>query len=55
MPQNQFKQLVETLKSTAKLLNLESTSQLYRDVEAISHHLINPNFRIAVFRPFQSR
>ncbi|AFY57060.1 DnaJ-class molecular chaperone with C-terminal Zn finger domain [Rivularia sp. PCC 7116] len=52
MPQNQIYQLLETLKSTAKLLNIESTSQLYRDIEAISHHLINPNFRIAVFGPF---
>ncbi|MEO1429050.1 MAG: dynamin family protein [Cyanobacteria bacterium J06633_8] len=52
MSQNQIYQLVETLKSTTKLLNLESTSQLYRDIEAISHHLINPNFRIAVFGPF---
>ncbi len=52
MPHQNYQQLVETLKSTAKLLNLEATSQLYRDVEAISHHLINPNFRIAVFGPF---
>lgn len=51
MQDNQY-QLVETLKSTAESLNLESTSQLYRDIEAISHHLINPNFRIAVFGPF---
>ncbi len=53
MPQNQnYQQLVETLKSTTKSLNVESTSQLSRDIEAISHHLINPNFRIAVFGPF---
>lgn len=52
MSQNQIYQLVETLKSTTKSLNLESTSQLYRDVEAVSHNLINPNFRIAVFGPF---
>ncbi|BAY81780.1 heat shock protein DnaJ-like protein [Calothrix parasitica NIES-267] len=52
MSQNQIYQLVETLKSTVKSLNLESTSQLHRDVEAISHNLINPNFRIAVFGPF---
>ncbi|MEM7717198.1 MAG: dynamin family protein, partial [Cyanobacteria bacterium P01_A01_bin.68] len=52
MSQNQIYQLVKTLKSTVKSLNLESTSQLHRDVEAISHNLINPNFRIAVFGPF---
>lgn len=52
MQDNQIYQLVETLKSTAKSLNLESTSQLYRDVEAISHNLVNSNFRIAVFGPF---
>lgn len=53
MWQNQtHQQLLETLKSATKALNLESTSQLYRDVEAISHHLVNPNFRIAVFGPF---
>ncbi|MEO0844759.1 MAG: dynamin family protein, partial [Cyanobacteria bacterium J06643_5] len=52
MSQNQIYQLVETLKSTAKSLNLESTSQVYRDIEAISHNLTNPNFRIAVFGPF---
>ncbi len=53
MQQNKnYQQLVETLKSTTKLLNLESTSQLYRDVETISNHLVNPNFRIAVFGPF---
>ncbi len=52
MSQNKiYQQLVETLKSATQLLNLESTSQ-YRDVEAISHHLVNPNFRIAVFGPF---
>ncbi|MEM6401104.1 MAG: dynamin family protein [Cyanobacteria bacterium P01_D01_bin.116] len=53
MSQNKnYQQLVETLKSATKSLNLESTSQLYRDVEAISHNIINPNFRIAVFGPF---
>ncbi len=36
MSQNQIYQLVETLKSKAKSLNIESTSQLYRDIEAIS-------------------
>ncbi|WP_414623975.1 dynamin family protein [Calothrix sp. CCY 0018] len=51
MSQNQ-NQLVESLKSATKSLNVESTSQLSRDVEAISQHLINPNFRIAVFGPF---
>jgi GTP-binding protein EngB required for normal cell division len=53
MSQNKnYQQLVETLKSTAKSLNLESNSQLYRDVEAISQNLVNYNFRIAVFGPF---
>ena len=53
MQQNKnYQQLVGNLKSTAKSLNLESTSQLYRDVEAISQNLVNSNFRIAVFGPF---
>ena len=53
MQQNKnYQKLVENLKSSSKLLNLDATSQLYRDVEAVSNHLINPNFRIAVFGPF---
>ncbi|MCJ8282848.1 MAG: dynamin family protein, partial [Rivularia sp. ALOHA_DT_140] len=52
MQPNKIYKLIETLKSTAKSLNLSSTSQLQRDIEAISNHLINPNFRIAVFGPF---
>ena len=53
MSQNKnYQQLVKTLKSTVKSLNLESTSQLHQDIEAISHNIINPNFRIAVFGPF---
>ncbi|MEM9923621.1 MAG: dynamin family protein [Cyanobacteria bacterium P01_D01_bin.50] len=47
-----YQQLVENLKSATKLLNLDARSQLYRDIEVVSNHLINPNFRIAVFGPF---
>jgi GTPase SAR1 family protein len=42
--------LINTLKNTAKLLKLES-AQLH-DITAICNYLTNPNFRIAVFGPF---
>ena len=47
-----YQQLVESLKSANQLLKLQENSQLQRDLEAISNHLVNPNFRIAVFGPF---
>ncbi|MBF2063556.1 MAG: dynamin family protein [Calothrix sp. C42_A2020_038] len=42
--------LINTLKNTSKLLNLEPTQ--LQDITAICNYLINPNFRIAVFGPF---
>ena len=47
-----YKLFVNTLKSAAKLLDLYPGSQLHQDIITISHHLTNPNFRIAVFGPF---
>ncbi|MCC5637824.1 dynamin family protein [Nostoc sp. CHAB 5844] len=47
-----YKNLADSLKSTSKLLNLELTSQLSQDVSALYNYLTNPNFRIAVFGPF---
>src|SRR5689334_20878102 len=50
--QQQYKKLVDSLKSASALLNLERKSQLHQDVIAICNYLMNPNFRIAVFGPF---
>ncbi|MBD2439326.1 dynamin family protein [Nostoc sp. FACHB-110] len=47
-----YKNLAEALKSASKLLNLEPKSQLNQDINAICNYLTNPNFRIAVFGPF---
>ncbi|BAU08681.1 dynamin family protein [Fischerella sp. NIES-3754] len=47
-----YKIFVDSLKSAVKLLDLDPGSQLYQDIITISHHLTNPNFRIAVFGPF---
>ncbi|MBD2251450.1 dynamin family protein [Nostoc parmelioides] len=44
--------LIEVLKSASGLLGLERTSQLHQDVVSICSYLENPNFRIAVFGPF---
>jgi replication fork clamp-binding protein CrfC len=53
MQQNEvYKKLSDSLKSASALLDLERKSQLYQDVIAISNHLANPSFRIAVFAPF---
>ncbi|MBW4672433.1 MAG: dynamin family protein [Cyanomargarita calcarea GSE-NOS-MK-12-04C] len=52
-PDNQnYKELVESLKSASLLLKLYPKSQLYQDINTICNHLVNPNFRIAVFGPF---
>ncbi len=45
-----YQQLVDTFKSTSKLLNLNP--QLQNDITTICNYLVNPNFRIAVFGPF---
>jgi len=47
-----YKKLSDYLKSASALLDLEGKSQLYQDIIAISTHLANPSFRIAVFAPF---
>ncbi|MBW4476451.1 MAG: dynamin family protein [Tolypothrix brevis GSE-NOS-MK-07-07A] len=53
MQQNEvYKKLSDSLKSASALLDLERKSQLYQDIIAISNHLANPSFRIAVFAPF---
>jgi replication fork clamp-binding protein CrfC len=54
MPQEyaSYKDLADTLKSACALLNLERKSQLHQDVITVCNHLTNPNFRIAVFGPF---
>jgi ribosome biogenesis GTPase A len=47
-----YQKLADTIKSASSLLKLYPKSQLYRDAIAISNHLTYPNFRIAVFGPF---
>ncbi|NET59016.1 MAG: dynamin [Symploca sp. SIO2E6] len=44
--------LVNNLRSALGVLELEQSSQLYRDVVTICDHFENPGFRIAVFGPF---
>lgn len=47
-----YQDLVNALKSASALLDLNRTSQLHQDINVISHYLVNPNFQIAVFGPF---
>jgi len=47
-----YQQLATVIKSASTLLDLDPKSALYADAIAICNHLINPNFRIAVFAPF---
>ncbi|MBH8551140.1 dynamin family protein [Nostocaceae cyanobacterium CENA357] len=47
-----YKNLAVSLKFASNLLDLNSTSQLHQNVISICNYLINPNFRIAVFGPF---
>lgn len=47
-----YRDLVNSLQSACSLLNLNRKSPLYQDVTTVSNHLTNPNFRIAVFGPF---
>ncbi|MBR8834905.1 MAG: dynamin family protein [Stigonema ocellatum SAG 48.90 = DSM 106950] len=44
--------MADAPKSAYALLDLEPKSQLEQDAIAICNHLTNPNFRIAVFGPF---
>lgn len=49
-PQYQdYKELINSLKSASTLIGLDSKSQLHQDITAISNYLANPNFQIAVF------
>lgn len=50
--QESYHNLVTSLKSALGVLELDKTSQLYRDVTSICDHLASPMFRIAVFGPF---
>jgi hypothetical protein len=45
-------QLAEQLKTTLGALEIERHSPIYREVMAAIAHFTNPNFRIAVFGPF---
>ncbi|AFY32795.1 dynamin family protein [Calothrix sp. PCC 7507] len=47
-----YRDLVTSIQSACSLLNLDRKSQLYQDVTTVSNYLANPNFRIAVFGPF---
>ncbi|AFZ25309.1 DnaJ-class molecular chaperone with C-terminal Zn finger domain [Cylindrospermum stagnale PCC 7417] len=47
-----YRELADSLKSAAVLLNLERKSQLHQDLITICDHLANPSLRIAVFGPF---
>ncbi|NET73327.1 MAG: hypothetical protein F6K62_21040 [Sphaerospermopsis sp. SIO1G2] len=47
-----YSQITKTLQSACQLLEIAPESILYKDVIAISNYLKNPNFRIAVFAPF---
>ena len=47
-----YHQLTNYLRSLVGILELKPTSTLYQDVIAISDYLANPNYRIAVFAPF---
>jgi len=44
--------LLHNLRSALGVLELDTNSQLYRDVVTICDHFDNPGFRIAVFGPF---
>ncbi|WP_226576208.1 dynamin family protein [Microseira wollei] len=47
-----YNNLANNLRSALGILELDKTSQLYRDATLICNYLENPNFRIAVFGPF---
>ncbi|MBD2167479.1 dynamin family protein [Calothrix membranacea FACHB-236] len=51
-PYQDYKELINSLKSASTLLELDNKSQLHQDITAISNYLANPNFQIAVFGPF---
>ncbi|MGA7935433.1 MAG: dynamin family protein [Kovacikia sp.] len=47
-----YPDLLDSLKAAAGLLGLDRSCQLQRDITAVCNQLIRPNFRIAVFGPF---
>ncbi|BAZ39172.1 dynamin family protein [Calothrix sp. NIES-4101] len=47
-----YQSVIELLKNTSKLLDLNRKSSLHQDILAVCNYLNNPNFRIAVFGPF---
>ncbi|MDJ0735581.1 MAG: dynamin family protein [Nostocaceae cyanobacterium] len=47
-----YKELTETFISAANLLDIDSNSSLHQDIRSICNYLKNPNFKIAVFGPF---
>jgi replication fork clamp-binding protein CrfC len=50
--QDVYQNLVSNLRSALGVLELDKTSQLYRDAISICDYLEDPIFRIAVFGPF---
>mgnify|MGYP000574238221 CR=1 FL=1 len=47
-----YQNLTDNLKSALGILELDKTSQLYRDTTSICDYLAKPTFQIAVFGPF---
>lgn len=50
--QNVYQNLVSNLRSALGVIELDKTSQLYRDAISICDYIEDPIFRIAVFGPF---
>jgi hypothetical protein len=47
-----YSQLIDSIKSVCKLMDLNPESNPYKDVIAVCNHLNNPNCQIAVFGIF---
>jgi hypothetical protein len=47
-----YSQLIDSIKSVCKLVDLNPESTLYKDVIAVCNHLNNPNCQSAVFGIF---
>ncbi len=47
-----YSQLIDSIKSACKLMDLNLESTLYKDVIAVCNRFNNPNFQIAVFGLF---
>jgi len=52
MQQQEYHHIVNNIRSAIGVLELDKSSQLYRDALSICNYLENPVFRIAVFGPF---